>query len=84
MSIVPDHRLWRHAPGGPRPQGGVAPRLQRELAAILATGSPTPSVPALGQRWEDWVSADAPPWGLEGPPSLWALLLWDNLQGHHH
>jgi len=57
--------------------------LRRELAAVVAACPAAPAEPGPGQRWEDWIAPTLPPWWAEGLPPLRALLIWDNLAGHH-
>ncbi len=65
------------------PNAVLIPWVQHELAAILAQCPPAPSEPGSGQRWEDWLPPDTPPWWAEGLPPLRVLLIWDNLAAHH-
>jgi hypothetical protein len=73
----------RAAPVDCAPNAVLHPWLRGELEAILATCPPAPRAPGPGQRWEDWLPADTPPWWAEGLPPLRVLLIWDNLRGHH-
>jgi hypothetical protein len=73
----------RADPVAQAPNAVLHPWLRRELQALLAAGPPAPAQPGPGQRWEDWLPADTPPWWAEGLPPLRVLLVWDNLAGHH-
>jgi len=74
----------RAAPADQATNAILLPWLQAELAAILAQAAPAPTAPAPGQRWEDWLPAETPPWWAEGLPPLRLLLILDNLAAHHN
>lgn len=65
------------------PNAVVHPWLKEELTAILATCAPPPPDGTAGRRWSDWDwHPDAPLLDQHRPP-VQALLVWDNLAGHH-
>jgi transposase len=84
--------LFRPADGHVRVEGTAAcpnavlhPWLKRELSALLAElPAPPPAADTSRAAWERWQAGLTTPITLpEELPPLRALLVWDNLAGHH-
>ena len=72
----------RAGPVPAAPNAVLHPWLKQALAAILDE-LPPPDPAAPGRRAADWEWRERPLWGLDALPPVRALLVWDNLAGHH-